>query len=188
MGGFMMNFVCDKERFLGIARDKIKRPGIETILKYLEEKTDFFTAPASTRFHDAEPGGLLKHTLKVYDTLSIEGVPYSDETIAIVALFHDLCKVNFYKTEMRNTKDANGKWIQVPYYTVEDKLPYGHGEKSVYMLRECMNLSLEEVMAIRWHMGGFEGERVWNTVSQAFDDFPLALYLHIADLKATHLK
>ena len=111
---------------------------------------------------------------------------FSKESIAIVALFHDLCKIGYYEVSSRNTKDEKGKWIQVPYYTVEDKFPYGHGEKSVYMINSIMKLTDEEAMAIRWHMGLSEKDS-YNYVSKAFEMFPLALHLHLADMKSAHL-
>ncbi len=177
-----------REKFEGIAREHIKREGLDKLLAHLAN-TDFYTAPASTKYHDAEEGGLVKHSIKVFEHLSKEcGKKYSMETIAIVALFHDICKIGCYQLSMRNTKDEKGKWIQVPYYTFDDNLPLGHGEKSVIMLITMMPLGTEEIMAIRWHMGAYCGENNWNTLSKAFSEFPLALYLHIADMKATYLK
>ena len=112
------------------------------------------------------------------------GLDYSEETIAIVALLHDICKVNLYKTSKRNKKDENGKWIEVPYYEYNDTLPYGHGEKSVYIVSGFMRLTREEAMAIRWHMG-FSGEENVNTIGKALEMYPLALAAHIADMEAT---
>jgi hypothetical protein len=112
------------------------------------------------------------------------GLDYSEETIAIVALLHDICKVNLYKTSKRNKKDENGKWIEVPYYEYNDTLPYGHGEKSVYIVSGFMKLTREEAMAIRWHMG-FSGEENVNTIGKALEMYPLALAAHIADMEAT---
>ena len=117
------------------------------------------------------------------------GGVYDNETIAIVALFHDLCKIGYYKVSSRNVKnEATGKWEKVPYYEVEDKLPYGHGEKSVYLLSEFIKLTVQEAMAIRWHMGAYVGQQDWQTLGKAYDEFPLAMFLHFADMKATHLK
>lgn len=180
----------NKAHFLKLARTYIKRDGIEEILIGLE-KSDFFTAPASTRFHDSEEGGLCQHSLNVwshlYNDIGGKG-EFAVESVAIVSLFHDLCKIGYYKIEMRNKKDEKGKWISVPFYTVEDKLPFGHGEKSVFMLMQDMKLTLEESMAIRWHMGLSVPKEEYSTMSEAFTQFPLALHLHIADMKATYLK
>ena len=114
---------------------------------------------------------------------------YSDESIAIVSLLHDICKANFYAVEMRNRKNDQGRWEQYPFYVVDDKLPYGHGEKSVYIISGFMRLSREEAMAIRWHMGFSDNDFQAGgySVGNAFDKFPLAVLLHIADLQATYL-
>ena len=119
--------MTNQERFMEIFNTKIKREGADKLLDYLQ-RSDFFTAPASTRYHGAHEGGLLAHSLNVYDCLvdilnrprmkELYGVQYSDESIAIAGLFHDICKVNFYKTSFRNAKDENGKWVSVPYYTI----------------------------------------------------------------------
>ncbi len=187
-----------KEEFMNIFTENIKREGAKELLAYLtdEKKCDFFTAPASTRYHGAYEGGLAEHSINVYkclkDYLSREkireefGLSFSEETIAIVALLHDVCKINIYKTSMRNVKDDNGQWTKVPYYQFDDKLPYGHGEKSVYMISGYMRLSRDEAFAIRYHMG-FSGEENKTTVGNALDMFPLALALNIADMEATFL-
>lgn len=177
-----------KARFIKLAKDNIKREGINELLASLE-KTDFFTAPASTRFHDSEEGGLCKHSVAVFDHLAsdLKDKFYNMESIAIVSLFHDVCKVNYYTIEMRNKKDENGKWISVPFYSVDDKFPYGHGEKSVFLLMDKIKLTVEESMAIRFHMGAYEGQQIWNTLSTAMTKYPLVLHTHIADMKATYL-
>lgn len=187
-----------KEEFIKIYTENIKRDGSKELLDYLtdEKKCDFFSAPASTRYHGAYEGGLLEHSINVYkclkdylnrDKIKEEfGLSFSDETIAIVALLHDMCKINVYKTSMRNVKDDNGNWTKVPFYQFEDNLPYGHGEKSVYMISGYMRLSRDEAFAIRYHMG-FSGEENKNSIGNALDMFPLALALNIADMEATFL-
>lgn len=186
-----------KEKFLEIYREKITRPGAEEFLKWLES-TDFFTAPASTRFHLSRPGGLVEHSIHVYERLSAlkesewnfhPDMDLSDETIAIVGLLHDICKVNFYDVEMRNRKNDQGQWEKYPFYVVKDQLPYGHGEKSVYIISSFMKLTREEAMAIRWHMGFSDTEFKGGgfSVGNAFEKFPLAVLTHIADLQATYL-
>ena len=137
-----------KEEFLKLLRS-IQREGIEQLIAFIES-TDFFTAPASTRFHGDHAGGLLEHSMKVYEILvqkvknaSIK-LDVSEDTLKIVALLHDICKVNFYKIDYRNAKNALGVWEKVPYYTVEDTIPYGHGEKSVMKITEYMKLTSEE--------------------------------------------
>ena len=177
-----------QERFEKIAREFIKRDGIDELLGMLRT-TDFYTAPASTRYHHSVEGGLAKHTLEVFDHLitDLKWEKFDKESIAIVALFHDICKIGFYKTEMRNTKDESGKWVKVPYYTVEDIFPYGHGEKSVYLLSQILKLTEEEAMAIRWHMGLGEPKENYMYVQRAFAMYPLALHLHIADMKSSFI-
>ncbi|MCM1043276.1 MAG: hypothetical protein NC350_03595 [Corallococcus sp.] len=174
----------------------IKRDGADKLLEYLK-KSDFFTAPASSKFHLAEEGGLSKHSVNVYNRLhnlikSEYGdgytAKYSDETIAVVSLLHDLCKVNYYVTETRNVKE-NGTWVQKSYYSVNERFPYGHGEKSVFLVNQYIKLTAEEAIAINWHMGGFD-MRVRGgsySVSEAYEKYKLALFLHVADLEATYL-
>lgn len=183
-----------KEEFLKIYNDNIKREGADNFLNYLL-KTDFFVAPASTRFHGSHEGGLLEHSLNVYhclkDYLSRErakqvyNMNYSEETIALCALLHDICKVNFYKTDYRNSKNERGEWEKVPYYTIDDTLPYGHGEKSVYIISGFMRLTREEAFAIRYHMG-FSGIEDKNSIGKAFEMFPLAFALSVADMEASY--
>lgn len=165
----------------------IKREGADALKDWLT-KSDFFAAPASTRYHGSHPGGLLDHSLNVYhrlvhlvDTCWPGEEKPSDETIAIVSLLHDLCKVNFYSVEMRNRKNEYGAWEQYPFYIVDDQLPYGHGEKSVYIISGFMKLTREEAFAVRFHMGDYSDQ---NT-NKAFRMFPLALLLHQADEQAS---
>jgi len=179
-----------KEEFIKLLRT-IKREGIEDVIAFLE-KSDFFKAPASTRFHGSHEGGLMEHSMKVYEILvhkvnnCIEKLDVSSETLIIIALLHDICKTNFYKVDYRNAKNAFGEWEKVPYYTVEDTIPYGHGEKSVMMITEFMKLSSEEKYCIRWHMGFTEPKELYGTLGEAFKKYPLALLLHEADLEASY--
>ena len=187
--------MTNQERFLQIFNEKITREGADKLLDFLQ-RSDFFTAPASTRYHGAHEGGLLAHSLNVYDCLvdilnrprmkELYGVEYSDESIAIAGLLHDICKVNFYKTSFRNVKDEPGKWVSAPYYTIEDNLPYGHGEKSVYIVSGFMRLTRDEAFAIRYHMG-FSGTEDTNNVGRALEMFPLAYAVCCADMEAAFL-
>ena len=186
-----------KEEFLEIFQTHIHREGSAELLDYLLNKSDFFTAPASARFHGSYAGGLCEHSVNVFrcleDYLSrprvrevykLEG--YSMESVAIVALLHDLCKVGCYKAGTRNVKnEATGQWEKVPTFFFEDKLPYGHGEKSVYIISGFLRLTREEAMAIRWHMG-FSGTEDNRLVGQAFQQFPLAFALATADMEASY--
>lgn len=185
-----------KEEFVTIYREKIKRDGADKLLDYmLSDHSDFFTAPASTRFHGAHAGGLLEHSLNVYHCLKdylsrprakeLYRMDYSEESIALCALLHDICKMNFYKVDYRNAKNEAGVWEKVPYYTIEDNLPYGHGEKSVYIISGYMRLAREEAFAIRYHMG-FSGIEDKNNVGRSFEMFPLAFALSVADMEATY--
>lgn len=180
-----------KETFIQVYTSLIKREGSDKLLSWLES-SDFFTAPASTRFHGSYEGGLVEHSLHVFNRLCelVEGVSGivkpSEETIAIVSLLHDLCKVNFYGVEMRNRKNEHGEWEKYPFYVVDDKLPYGHGEKSVYIISGFMKLTREESMAIRWHMAAWqEGEARY--AGNAFEKYPLAVLTHQADMLASYL-
>lgn len=188
--------MTNRDRFLDIYRTNIKREGADKLLDYLlSDACDYFTAPASTRFHGAHEGGLLEHSLNVYDCLcdllarkrmrEMYGITYPAESIAIAALFHDLCKINFYRTSYRNVKDDTGRWTTMPYYTIEDSLPYGHGEKSVYIISGFMKLTRDEAFAIRYHMG-FSGNEDNGTVGQALEMFPLAFALSVADMEAAY--
>ena len=183
-----------KERFLEIYNEKITREGADKLLDFLLNGSDFFTAPASTRYHGAHEGGLVEHSLNVYDCLKDMvgrlneryGIEYSDESIAIAGLLHDICKVNFYKTSYRNVKDETGRWQSVPYYTIEDTLPYGHGEKSAYIVSAYMRLTRDEAFAIRYHMG-FSGTEDPGNVGRALEMFPLAYATCCADMEAAFL-
>ena len=188
--------MTEREEFIAIFNENIKREGADKLLDFLENKSDFFTAPASTRYHNAFEGGLLRHSLNVYKCLAAYlerarvkeeyKLEASAETAAIVALLHDLCKVNMYRVSYRNAKnDKTGQWEKVPYYEIHDTLPYGHGEKSVYMISGFMRLTREEAMAIRWHMG-FSGIEDKNTIGRALEKFPLAFALSVADMEASY--
>lgn len=188
-----------RDKFIEIFKSKIKREGADKLLDFiLSPSSDFFTAPASARYHSAYEGGLCEHSINVYECLvnyldrdvcrEKYGLNYSEESIAIVALLHDLCKMNIYKVSYRNAKNEAGVWERVPYYEFDDNLPYGHGEKSVYMISPFMKLSREEAFAIRYHMGfsNTENQMATNNVSKAFELYPLAFALSTADMEATY--
>ena len=185
-----------KAEFIDVFTRHVTREGSDKLLEYLTN-SDFFTAPASAKFHLAEPGGLCQHSLNVYKRLlqivqQEYGTNYrdvvSDESIAICGLLHDVCKVNYYAIDYRNVKEGNA-WVKKPYFKVEEKFPYGHGEKSVFILSQYVKLTAEEAMAINWHMGGFD-ERVKGgsyALSDAYAKHKLALLMHVADITATYL-
>jgi hypothetical protein len=185
-----------QETFIQIYQEHIHRRGADQLLAWLQsDASDFFTAPSSTRYHGSYEGGLVEHSLNVYHCLvdylarprtkELYGMDYSDETVALVALMHDICKVNFYVVDYRNAKNEQGVWEKVPYYTIRDEMPYGHGEKSVYMLSGFLRLSREEAFAIRYHMG-FSGPEDRNQIGRALELFPLALALNVADMEASY--
>lgn len=197
-----------REEFLEIFKTNINREGADKLLEWLQN-SDFFTCPASTKFHSNYEGGLCDHSVNVYRRLKkliIEeyGEDYSskisDESIAIMGLLHDVCKIGTYKVEYKNTKvySPNGSksdncgrfdWESQQYYSVQDELPYGHGEKSVYMLSGFIKLTREEAMAINWHMSGFDMRVKGGSfaISDAYYKYPVAVMLANADMMATYL-
>ena len=186
-----LNLEAQKEQFLSICRSMIHREGLENLLDWLS-KADFFTAPASTKYHGAYAGGLCQHSLDVYDYAKklafLSPAPISEESLCIATLFHDVCKVNLYKTDRRNQK-INGEWQEVPYYTIEERFHFGgHGSKSVYQVQWFMKLTQEEAVAINCHMGFSDGSAATvRDVSNAYQQFSLAWIVHVADEAATYL-
>ena len=180
-----------REEFCEIWQREGTRPGADKLLDWLAT-TDFFKAPASTRFHGACEEGLVMHSRNVYHALMERFFEEGDnpESMAVCGLLHDLCKANYYKTGTRNVKnEATGQWEKVPVFMVEDQFPYGHGEKSVYLIERFIRLKPAEAVAIRWHMGGFDdaARGGCRAISEAYDAYPLAVKLHLADLTATYL-
>lgn len=181
----------NKTRFLQLCKN-IDRSGIQDLTKWLEN-SDFFTAPASTKYHGCHEGGLCEHSLNVADVLtSLCGATnslYTLESILIVALFHDLCKVNFYKKSKRNVKTDTG-WIEKDFWEIDEKFPCGdHADKSIIILQQYIKLLPEEIMAIRAHMGGFDTSVKGGSfmVGKIFEKSELAVLLHCADLIATYI-
>lgn len=167
-----------------------KREGIEDLVKWLDE-TDFKFAPASTQYHNSFRGGLLKHSLDVYYNMYdfknfIDFFDIPEDTIILTSLLHDICKVNTYVVSLRNKKDENGNWIQVPYYEWDDLEPIGHGEKSIMLMYEhnVKPTKLERAM-IRNHMGYSMGDDNKRDVSHLFAKCPQTLLLHWADELST---
>lgn len=164
------------------------RPGMDRLIKWIEG-TDFFTAPASTKYHLHCKGGLAKHSLNVYERLKakVDGglLELKPETIIITTLLHDLCKANFYVVQKRNRK-INGAWQEVEEWGVEDKLPVGHGEKSCYLIQSCIRLTSEEYAMIRLHMGR-ETDKNNDPFSQCAAIFPGVAAIHTADLESAFI-
>ena len=184
---------------------RVNRPGIDKLMGYIRG-SDFYTAPASTKFHLSCEGGLLRHSLNVLDAL--RGLLTRDETgenwlytvggttvatipedsVTLAALLHDICKTHFYTTSTRNVKnERTGKWEKQPYYTIDDKMPLGHGPKSAMIVKQYIELTTAEMYAIWWHMG-FNGNYENDTAAGAsFEKYPLALALYTADMMASRL-
>ncbi|MDO4173363.1 MAG: HD domain-containing protein [Eubacteriales bacterium] len=180
-----------RQMFIDQYKAHITRRGADRLLEWLIS-SDFFTAPASTRFHSAYEGGLVEHSLNVYKVFMhkhfVEGED-DPESVAIATLLHDICKAGFYEVSYRNRKNDAGVWEKVPYYTINDRFPYGHGEKSVFLIERFMRLKNEEAVAIRWHMGGFDDTAKAGSfaIAHAFEQYPLAVKVHLSDLEATYL-
>lgn len=206
----MIDLAKNKAEFEALARKYIKRDGLEKVLAWLES-TDFYSAPASTQYHLCVEGGLCQHSLNVFYTmvdlcnmkygkeesddniynglnLDCDGA-FSMENIALVALFHDICKANCYVRDLKNVK-VNGKWEQQEYWKWDEQFVYGHGSKSVYILQQYMRLYIDEAQAIRFHMGGREDtlsgmyERQYAPV---FEKSPFAVLLYLADCYSAFL-
>lgn len=181
--------MTNKERFQALCAQQIHRDGLASLMSWLEA-SDFYEAPASTRFHGSYPGGLVEHSLHVYDELNrlrkaYPEVPMSDETAAIISLFHDLCKVNMYQPEKRNRKNKDGVWEQYDAYSIQEKFCFGgHGSKSVFLVQTFLKLTPEEAVAINCHMGAFGGDQY---VGKSFEQYPMAWLLHVADGAATYI-
>lgn len=188
----MDNISENKEEFMSLVR-QIKRDGIENLITWLES-SDFFAAPASRQYHGSYAGGLLQHSLNVYHELLrlLQAFPEvasqirSEDTVKIISLFHDMCKVNFYGTEKRNRKNEDGVWESYDAYKIDEKFKYGgHGAKSVFIVQNFMRLLPEEAVAIHCHMGAFDGNA--QSVGSAFEAYPIAWLLHVADGAATYI-
>ena len=181
-----------KEKFLTLYRKYITRPGAEELLSWIEE-SDFFEAPASTRFHGDHEGGLCEHSVHVWEELvrllkAYPEIETTGETVAVIALLHDLCKIGCYKTELRNKKE-NGVWKSVPFYTFQEDFAYGgHGSKSVYLVQRFLDLTPEEAVAINCHMGPWDRAPGDYSVGNAYEAYPLAWLLHVADESATYIR
>lgn len=189
----IIDAIENKKRFINLLRENVTRPGIEDMITYLEQ-TDFFRAPCSTKFHLNVPGDLCQHSLNVYEAFitvcSDFGIDITSnaESLIIMSLLHDVCKVDFYKPTTVSKK-IGARWTQVPGYEIDDRLPLGHGEKSVMIILKFMRLTDIEMLAIRWHMGAFDcafkgGENAFNNAQSMSK---LVTLLHVADLLATRI-
>ena len=169
----------------------IKRDGIEDLITYLLEKTDYFIAPASTKFHSNFDGGLAFHSNNVVELLIQKNEQYklglSLDTIYLTGYLHDLCKCNIYEKTMRLKKDEmTGKWIGYASYEINENVPLGHGEKSVILLQQFVKLSLEECLMIRWHMGAYIPKEDYRDYNKAIELYKSVLAFSNADAEASH--
>lgn len=195
----------NKERVLNLLKT-VNRSGMDKLIDWLSNKSDFFTAPASTAFHGAYEGGLCEHSLQVYDmmkALIMAQKPLAskeakldeitEDSIIISSLLHDLCKTNFYEMETRNAKDpSTGQWYSYYQYSVKDRFPLGHGEKSVIMLQNFIHMTADEIISIRWHMGGgdpgtFLSPYTKGAYSDAMNGCSLLTILQQADIASSYL-
>lgn len=196
-GNDMGEFLTQEQAFKAMF-EKITRPGAGGLVEWLERETDFFTAPASTKHHGAHPGGLLEHSLNVRRRLreiayrnitGSWGDPGVDETVTLLGLLHDVCKVNCYIPEAtRRENPDTGVWEDYQGYAFRDPLPLGHGEKSLFLIQRHMELTDEEALAIRWHMGAYDdavrgGSRAMNA---AMEKCRWVWWLQEADMCATY--
>lgn len=182
-----------KEEILELLKS-VKREGMDNLIKYLEE-SDFFDAPASTKYHGNFPGGLAEHSLTVYKLLAKKNEQFSlgisDQTLKICGLLHDICKVDTYKIGFKWTKPDEKIWVKEAVYTVEDSFPAGHGEKSVFMLQRYIQLMDEEILAIRWHMGfsmtGAHFSPESYSIRSSFNDNKLVTAMFTSDMEAAYM-
>ena len=188
----MINTEENARVIIELLRKNVKRDGVEDLINYLLNESDYFIAPASTVYHLCEDGGLAQHSLNVLGILmrlnETMKAGVSNESIVLCALMHDLCKTNFYVPFMKNVKDDNGQRVQKETYKVQDEFPAGHSEKSLFILMRYIKLTEEEVLAINWHMGGFDSRaKDVGCLRDAFSKYPWVPLLHTADLLSCYL-
>ena len=174
--------------------DNIHRDGISSLMNYIKNDTDFFTSPASTKYHGSFCGGLLAHSLEVYYQMmklshlyNYCKTPQEIESATLVSLFHDVCKINSYEVSVRNVKNPSGSWEAVPCYIFSNKKDFGaHGAESIFILTQHILLTREESIAIYHHMGAWDASK-YDNPAQAYESNKLAWLLHIADEAATYI-
>lgn len=188
MSNLTIEQVEENKKFIIDLLLSTKRPGMEKLVKWLGE-TDFFTAPASTRYHLSVKGGLAQHSINVYKLLrgKVDSglISISDDTVIITSLLHDICKANFYSVQKRNRK-IDGVWTEVEEWGVDDKLPLGHGDKSCYLVQCFIPLKSEEYAMIRYHMGR-ETDGNNDPFSKCAEKFPALVALHTSDIESAFI-
>lgn len=190
-----LDIITNAEQFSALVKENISRKGIDELMNWLFNETDFKKAPCSTKYHMNIPGGLLQHSLNVYNVLVNLAVDFGydvqkhAETLTIISLFHDVCKTNFYKPAILKKK-VGSSWIEYQGYEIDDELPLGHGEKSCILIQRYMKLTNDELLAIRWHMGAYDDAcRSGNfmQLSNAQNKHKFVTMLHCADMLASHI-
>ena len=179
--------MSNKERFIELLKT-VKRDGMDKLIKWLESST-FFIDPASAKYHGDYEGGLCDHSLAVYEEY-VKLTNQDDDKAIITCLLHDVCKIGTYKLGYRNVKnEETGICEKVPQYeNQESGFPFGHGEKSVLMITRFIELTQEEMLMIRWHMGAYESKECWRELGEAQELYPSVLYIHFADMLATKVR
>ena len=183
-----------KEMILDLLRST-ERDGIDKLADYLSDSTDFFTAPASTRFHNNFSGGLAQHCLNVYENfkslLEIKGIEMSEDSIILCALLHDLCKCNTYVVETRNRKNEQGQWEKYNIWATNKDvdIPLPHSSRSIAIIRKFIKLSIKEELTIFYHMGPYGGEdyEYRNMLKAANEKYPQTVLFYVADTIASYL-
>lgn len=185
----------NKKEFIDLL-NSVERDGVIDLVDYLLNETDFFKAPASSIYHGSYEGGLLDHSLNVYYELDAlvdyYNIRLPKDSIILVGLLHDICKVNTYKKAMVNVppdKSKTGKWEKVPKYKKEEELRIGHGAKSAILISQYIKLNPAEMEAIYWHMGSTDLS-MYSTISnmsETYNKNTLAFLLYIADMAATYI-
>lgn len=203
----------NKARYIDLIKSiKLEGSNIDGFLNWLN-KSDFFEAPASVKYHCNFPGGLCQHSLNVYDNLlklvdkfashveyygdedgnehEMVVKQFSDDSIKLVALLHDISKTNYYEQYDKNVKNEDGSWVKVKEYKtreLEDRFIYGnHEQNSEFMAHTFFPLSVDESVAILHHHGGKAWDSSQDDVPAVFSRFPLALLLHTADMLSAYI-
>ena len=197
-----------KEKIINELKTVCKeRKGINNLINYIENACDFFQAPSSTIYHNNEVGGLAEHSWSVYNILKKKveeyGLKTPPDSVAICGLCHDFCKINFYELQKKWKKlsedviengrlVSKGPWGQEEIWVTNDTFPVGHGEKSVIILQQFISLTPEEIIAIRWHMAGFEPSVHFNYPSgypfrEATKKYPLLTAIICADMESSNI-
>lgn len=199
----------NKEEFISLINSINREFNKERLIDWLENKSDFFTAPATTKYHCAYEGGLCEHSLNVYYALKnlnygympelvatseeieqgIHKYKYDEDTLKIVGLLHDISKANYYEMFSRNVKDSNGNWTQVLDYKVrDDKFIYGNDEQNTeFMVSTFIPLTLDEKVALLHKSGGKAFDSTQENIPTIFTKYQLAVLLHCADMLSCYV-